>query len=330
MCPQRNELTGDAVTRDRTRVAVIGASGIGKHHAKWWAVEGADVCAFAGSSPESVARTRKMLADLFGFGGTGYADVEQLLREEQPDIVDVCSPPEWHFRHAAAALDAGCDVLCEKPFIYEPGAGSAGLLEKARTLVKKAGAGGRRLGLCSQYHAAVRCCRDILAEHTGREQVTRYRGHIESPAGNRPPDPVAVWVDLSPHMLAAVQAIAPGARLAQDTVRTFFSDYQASARFHVERSDGEAMDCHVVTARTLPGAEAGNIREFELNDARFRIGGGTDADGVYCAAIQTPWGSFERLDGLRLVIREFLEGGLPLDGPSAVTNLSWLLDIPPD
>ncbi|MFO7957258.1 MAG: Gfo/Idh/MocA family oxidoreductase [Candidatus Brocadiia bacterium] len=316
--------------REKPKVAVIGASGIGKHHAKWWDIEGADVCAFAGSSPDSVTRTGEMLADMFGFDGEGYAEVDALLREQRPDIVDVCTPPEWHFRHAAAALDAGCDVLCEKPFVCEPGADPAVLLQKARKLVKKAEDAGRRLGLCSQYHAVVRCCRDILTEHTGQEQVTRYRGHIESPARDRPPDPLAVWIDLSPHMLAAAQALAPGAGLARDTVRTFFSGYQASARFRVERRDGEAMDCHVVTGRTLPGAEAGNIRDFELNDARFRIGGGTDADGVYCAAIQTPWGTFERPDGLRLIIREFLEGGVPLDGPSAVTNLSWMLELAPN
>jgi len=315
------------VTRETPRVAVIGASGIGKHHAKWWAIEGADVCAFAGSSPESVARTKEMLGELFGFAGKGYADVDELLREERPDIVDVCTPPEWHFRHAAAALDAGCDVLCEKPFVYEPRADPAAILERARTLVGRADAAGRRLGLCSQYHAAVRCCREILAEYTGDEQVTTCRGHIESPAGGRPADPLAVWIDLSPHMLAAVQALAPDGEIEFDSVRPFFSGYQASARFRVRRKEGKSLACHVVTGRTLPEAEVANIREFELNDARFRIGAATDADGVYCAHIQTPWGAFERPDALRLMIREFLDGGLPLDGRSAATNLSWLLGI---
>ncbi|MCC6486037.1 MAG: hypothetical protein IT364_00925, partial [Candidatus Hydrogenedentes bacterium] len=72
------------------RVAVLGASGIGKHHAKWWALEGAHVCAIAGSSEASVCKTAAGLQELFGFCGRGYGSVEALLERERPNIVDVC------------------------------------------------------------------------------------------------------------------------------------------------------------------------------------------------------------------------------------------------
>ena len=39
------------------RAGVIGASGVGKHHAKWFHALGCEVVAFAGTSAQSVAAT---------------------------------------------------------------------------------------------------------------------------------------------------------------------------------------------------------------------------------------------------------------------------------
>ena len=314
------------MTQTRTKVAVVGASGIGKHHAKWWALEGADVCAFAGTSPDSVAKTQKMLADMFGFSGRGYTDLPELLRRERPQIVDVCSPPPRHFEHVQAALAAGCDVLCEKPFVFDAALSSEALLQQARALVAAAARSGRRVGLCSQYHVSVRCCRQLLAEHTGQQAVERYCGRLSSPAKSETPDPGATWIDLAPHMLAAVQALAPEGEIAFDSLVKSFAGHQATARFAVT-SPGGRMDCEVVTGRTVPGAGPAHIREFELDGARFVIGAGTDAQGAYCARLETPWGARDYPDMLRLTVREFLAGSTPIDGPAAVANLSWLLEI---
>ena len=43
------------------RVAIAGASGIGKHHAKWFHRGGAQVVGFLGRSRESVAATERVL-----------------------------------------------------------------------------------------------------------------------------------------------------------------------------------------------------------------------------------------------------------------------------
>ena len=42
-------------------------------------------------------------------------DYEELLRTTSPTIADVASPDHLHTEHAIAALEAGCDVLVEKP-----------------------------------------------------------------------------------------------------------------------------------------------------------------------------------------------------------------------
>jgi hypothetical protein len=129
-------------------------------------------------------------------------------------------------------------------------------------------------------------------------------------------------------MLAAVQALVPHGEIDFDSLSSSFSGYDATARFAVSAPGGERMECEVITGRTLPDAGPGNIREFELNDARFVLGAGPDAQGVYCALIETPWGKFEFADTMRLTVREFLAGGNPIDAAAAVTNLAWLLEIP--
>jgi predicted dehydrogenase len=44
-----------------------------------------------------------------------YADVEQMLAAEQPDLVLVCTPPAAHGAAVISCLDAGAWVWCEKP-----------------------------------------------------------------------------------------------------------------------------------------------------------------------------------------------------------------------
>jgi predicted dehydrogenase len=46
---------------------------------------------------------------------TQYGDYRELLETEKPDIVTIGTPDHWHVPIAIAALDAGCDVYCEKP-----------------------------------------------------------------------------------------------------------------------------------------------------------------------------------------------------------------------
>ena len=44
-----------------------------------------------------------------------YADAEELLAAEQPDLVHVCTPPVTHCELSILSLEAGAWVLCEKP-----------------------------------------------------------------------------------------------------------------------------------------------------------------------------------------------------------------------
>src|SRR3954470_12008766 len=44
-----------------------------------------------------------------------YADVSEMLAKEKPDLVDICTPPKTHAQLAVQALQAGANVLIEKP-----------------------------------------------------------------------------------------------------------------------------------------------------------------------------------------------------------------------
>lgn len=44
-----------------------------------------------------------------------YTSTTEMLIEEQPDIVSVCTPNRFHYDSVMSALAAGCSVFCEKP-----------------------------------------------------------------------------------------------------------------------------------------------------------------------------------------------------------------------
>ncbi len=310
---------------DKTSVAVIGARGIGKHHAKWWQLEGAHVCAFAGTSDATVAETQAVLADLFGFDGRAYTDVGRMLDEERPDIVDVCSPPALHYEHVRMALEAGCHVLCEKPFVYRPDAPRKELLTQARELIALAESKEKRLGVCTQYAAGASILKRIWNEARPDDRLSRYQGHLASPARGRPKDPVIPWIELSPHVLSVLLGVVPGLRVNWDTLSLSFEGYSAQAHFDVSAADGRTVQCELICGHTE--GPPGNIRHFEFNGYAFDIGGEKDAEGIYGARIETPGGASSEPDMMRLLIRHFLAGRYAADPQVSLANLDLMLRI---
>jgi predicted dehydrogenase len=87
---------------------------------------------------DELARVR----DHFGFAFASEDYREVLAR--RPDLVVVASPHPLHFEHAAAALEAGAHVLCEKPMTLDP--------REAWDLVEMARASGRHLLVANGYN----------------------------------------------------------------------------------------------------------------------------------------------------------------------------------
>jgi predicted dehydrogenase len=56
----------------------------------------------------------KDVAAKFGISRV-YGDLGDMLLKEKLDVVDICTPPKTHASLAIQAMEAGCNVLCEKP-----------------------------------------------------------------------------------------------------------------------------------------------------------------------------------------------------------------------
>lgn len=68
--------------------------------------------------PSEVRRTyhQKRLSRDYGIAPVPtYADFDQMMRETRPEVVIVCTPDCFHHEYIVKALEAGSDVICEKP-----------------------------------------------------------------------------------------------------------------------------------------------------------------------------------------------------------------------
>jgi predicted dehydrogenase len=100
------------------KVGVIGVGGIaGTHFPGWKESPDAELYAFADVVPEVL----RSVGDKQGVERL-YDRPEELIADPEVDIVDICTPNNYHAPLAVAALDAGKHVLCEKPLAPTPDA----------------------------------------------------------------------------------------------------------------------------------------------------------------------------------------------------------------
>jgi len=306
------------------RVAVLGATGFGRHHAKWFASLGCEVVGFLGSSPASVSSTATALAEAFGFDGRGYSSLAELLATERPDAVSVCTPPALHGAHARAALEAGCSVLCEKPFVLRPGAGAEALVAEARGLVATAGERGAALAVNTQYAAAAEVYREVVGELPAAPG--RFVAEMTSKLKTPGPRGREIWVDLMPHTLSMLLAVVPDARLRAGSVCARIGATESEAAFDVDTGGGVCG----VSMRVAKLPEAPFVRRFGVDDSIADVGTRPDAEGVYRGYVRVGERERECDDFMRTSIERFCaaaggEGRPLVDGETAVQNLELML-----
>lgn len=126
------------------RVAIIGTGMIGAVHRRAARDAGAEVIGVLGSS---AARSAEFAA-AWGVP-SGYATFDELLADS-PDVVQICTPNGSHFDYALQAIDAGVNVVCEKPL--------AMTAEEAAVLAEAATAAGvvATVPFAYRYHPMVR------------------------------------------------------------------------------------------------------------------------------------------------------------------------------
>jgi predicted dehydrogenase len=122
----------------KLRAGVIGV-GIGSHHMRGYATH--PRCELLAVCDLNVERA-KSLAERYGARYV-FRDYRQLAAMDELDIVSVAAPNYLHARMAIAALEAGKDVLCEKPM--------ATRLADAEAMVAAARKAKRRLMIDMSY-----------------------------------------------------------------------------------------------------------------------------------------------------------------------------------
>ena len=172
------------------RVAVLGASGIGRFHVRELGRAGAHVVAILGSRPESAAATADALRATYGVEALALHRLEDLLALEL-DAVSIATPHELHYEQTLAALRSGLAVSCEKPLFWEPGL-TASTVETRLDALESYGAA-QRLAL----NLANVTLFDAVASQTGSPRS--FACHFTTNGPHRGAD---IGVDLLPHGLA--------------------------------------------------------------------------------------------------------------------------------
>ena len=106
------------------RVGIVGIGFMGMiHYLAYQKLKGVKVVAICEKIPERLAGDWRSIKGNFGPKGrkmdlsgiAKYSEIEELLKDPNVDVVDICLPPALHPQATVAALEAGKHVFCEKP-----------------------------------------------------------------------------------------------------------------------------------------------------------------------------------------------------------------------
>jgi predicted dehydrogenase len=109
------------------RGAIVGFGVIAMGHMVGYSrVDGLNIVAAVDPSPARRQHARQ------SFGIAAYADIDELMRRERIDFIDICTPPSTHGTYGALGLSRGLHVLCEKPVFMPALDGYADLIHHIR------------------------------------------------------------------------------------------------------------------------------------------------------------------------------------------------------
>ena len=157
------------------KVGVIGCGAQGKNHLrviKELGTEAAVVSALCDLSSERLQDAKEMWPQ-----ARADDNFKETLAHGELDLVIVATMPNTHMQMVLAALEAGADVLCEKPFMRN--------LEEATAVLDAAERRGRQvqLGTNMRYMATSRYLHDLVASgEVGEPVLSKVWGcHVNPP-----------------------------------------------------------------------------------------------------------------------------------------------------
>ncbi|GAA0286016.1 putative dehydrogenase [Gracilibacillus halotolerans] len=122
------------------RVAIIGTGAICPAHIQGYLqfTEKCKIVALCDLYPEKA----KQINEEYKIGAAVYNDYKEMLKNEQLDLVSVCTPPYTHAEITIASLDSGKHVLVEKPM--------ASSLEECDAMLEAAARNNKKLSVVAQ------------------------------------------------------------------------------------------------------------------------------------------------------------------------------------
>ncbi|MGN1081547.1 MAG: Gfo/Idh/MocA family protein [Acutalibacteraceae bacterium] len=94
------------------KIGVLGVGGISTAHINsWLSLEGAELAAICDIRPEQMEKWK---------GVRHYTSFDDMVKNEELDIIDICLPTYLHAEYSLKAMNLGLNVLCEKPISLHP------------------------------------------------------------------------------------------------------------------------------------------------------------------------------------------------------------------
>lgn len=308
------------------KVAVVGASGIGQHHARWHHLSGSDVVAFVGRTQDSCWQTAQRLKDYFGFEGRAYTDLALMLEEEKPDIVDICSPFELHRAHAEAAFKAGCHVICEKPLCWDSDKSLDEIVADGEAVVAASEAAKKHIVISAQYPASIPIYRDFYIQERGQwDDVTSVFMEMEVKGRKGPKLGDDIWIDLASHPLSLAIGFLPGYEIDWQSVDCVIAERENRAQFEM-LGNGLRSRVEIVLRDIDEGMPK---RRFGVNDFLVDWHGYADAEGVYRTKLVREGREVLCNDFMHILIEDFAKhiqgdgGHVWVSGKEALDNLKY-------
>lgn len=170
----------------QTNVGVIGVGSMGYNHVRIYSeLENANLVAISDMVRGTLDKVSKE------FNTVGYVDYDNILQIDDIEVVNICVPTVFHHDVVMRAIEAGKNVLVEKPI--------ASKLNEAEEMIKAAEDAGVTLatGHVERFNPAVRVAKKLIDEGAIDEVVTANSKRL----GPFPPRirDVGVAIDLAIH-----------------------------------------------------------------------------------------------------------------------------------
>ena len=156
------------------KVGIVGFGFMGRMHYQCWRdLEGAQVVAICETNPNIVEDSAKAVGNFEGAAADVdfsslklYTDFEKMLSETEMDAVSITLPTYMHKDYSIKALEAGVNVLCEKPMALTTA--------DCEQMIAAAEASGKVLfiGHCLRFSPAYARVKEIVAEGTYGKVLT--------------------------------------------------------------------------------------------------------------------------------------------------------------